>query len=676
MSSFRYDNSTRSITGQALTGVSVAVLTEPASTTTQPGSPLASIFSAPNSNAPAFTSASWLNGFITFVLGTVPSDVVVGSYLGITGVNPAGYNGIWLVSAVNGLNVQVTNSNGTLILTSPGTYVSGGTVATSVLPNPFLTDQLGNFFFYAAAGIYTVQLYGSALPNQLVLLDQNVVAGGGAGSVTSVALTMPAEFSVAGSPVSTTGTLAVTKANENANLVYAGPATGAPAQPTFRSLVAADGTGVFGTVSSVALTATVPTDIITSAVGGSPVTGSGTLALTLTKVNQNANLVLAGPTSGGASAPTFRALVAGDLPGGVGSGTVTSVALSVIVPSFLNSVISGSPVIAAGTLTDTITLVNQTANQVFAGPTGGAAATPTFRALASADIPDPLTLGVPGTSTGQLLLAGITSGSSSFTAPAIAGTSTNPVTASNVLNGPDGNATHPTYSYTSGPQTGWYYNAGFLTAAQNSNNVLSISNGNGIGIKAGVPIIWGATDALGIFDTSISRESAGIIDIGNGMQGDKSGSLKFTNASMIGVAQLYNNIVTVSNGIPSEYATVDLTSQTAPIIATTLYTPITSGMFRISAYLKITTTGTSPVLGPLTITYTDGTDSVAQSVVMAMQTQAGANTTSNAGNTATSVLTGILVIWAKVGVAIQYAVALTGTIGATQYEVHLKLEAL
>jgi hypothetical protein len=64
--------------------------------------------------------------------------------------------------------------------------------------------------------------------------------GAGLGTVTSVALTMPTEFSVSGSPVTTAGTLAVTKANQAANQVYAGPATGAAAPPGFRALVAAD----------------------------------------------------------------------------------------------------------------------------------------------------------------------------------------------------------------------------------------------------------------------------------------------------------------------------------------------------------------------------------------------------------------------------------------------------
>jgi hypothetical protein len=64
--------------------------------------------------------------------------------------------------------------------------------------------------------------------------------GSGGGSVTSVGLSMPAEFSVAGSPVTGSGTLAATKANQSANQVYAGPTTGSAAAPAFRALVAAD----------------------------------------------------------------------------------------------------------------------------------------------------------------------------------------------------------------------------------------------------------------------------------------------------------------------------------------------------------------------------------------------------------------------------------------------------
>lgn len=69
---------------------------------------------------------------------------------------------------------------------------------------------------------------------------------GGSGTVTSVALTAPPFLTVSGSPVTTSGTLALTLATQVANTVFAGPTTGADATPTFRTLVLADfpaGTG-------------------------------------------------------------------------------------------------------------------------------------------------------------------------------------------------------------------------------------------------------------------------------------------------------------------------------------------------------------------------------------------------------------------------------------------------
>lgn len=65
------------------------------------------------------------------------------------------------------------------------------------------------------------------------------LASGGSGTVTSVALTMPAEFSVSGSPVTTAGTLAVSKASQSANLFFASP-DGSAGAPVFRAMAAAD----------------------------------------------------------------------------------------------------------------------------------------------------------------------------------------------------------------------------------------------------------------------------------------------------------------------------------------------------------------------------------------------------------------------------------------------------
>ena len=86
--------------------------------------------------------------------------------------------------------------------------------------------------------------------------------------------------------------------------------TGITITPSGNTLTIAS-TGGTGTVTSVGLVAP---SILT--VSGSPVTTSGSLTLTL--ATQSPNLVFAGPSSGGAAAPTFRALVSADMPAGLG----------------------------------------------------------------------------------------------------------------------------------------------------------------------------------------------------------------------------------------------------------------------------------------------------------------------------------------------------------------------
>jgi hypothetical protein len=281
----------------------------------------------------------------------------------------------------------------------------------------------------------------------------------GTGTVTSVGLALPASvFNVTGSPVTISGTLTGDFTTQLANTVFAGPSSGAAAVPTFRSLVAADIPSL-GYVTSVGLQ--MPA-VLYSSVTNSPVTSSGTLIPQL--ATQTANTVFAGPSSGAAATPTFRALVAADIPSlggnyiingtsqqpsanfnisgngemagqlqllGTGAGMttlqagaqgatninytlpiaaptvngqvlsattagamswttpttgVTSVGLA--MPSIFS--VSGSPVTSIGTLTASLT--TETANTVFAGPSSGAAAIPTFRALVPADLPSLNTL--------------------------------------------------------------------------------------------------------------------------------------------------------------------------------------------------------------------------------------------------------------------------------------------
>lgn len=128
---------------------------------------------------------------------------------------------------------------------------------------------------------------------------------------------------------------------------------------------------------------------------------------------------------------------------------------------------------------------------------------------------------------------------------------------------------------------------------------------------------------------------------------------------------------------PQQVATADIAATASATSTTTLFTPSASGMYRISVYLKITTTGTSPVAGPVTITYTDADGSVAQSHVMLLQSTTGTVVTTTVNNsTTTGTVNGSMVINAKTGVAIQYAIAVSGTFGAGRYQAHLICERL
>jgi hypothetical protein len=92
------------------------------------------------------------------------------------------------------------------------------------------------------------------------------------------------------------------------NRVCASP-NGAAGLPTFRPLVGADiPSGVFGTVTSVSAGNLSP--LFNSSVA----TPTLTPALSFSAINQAANLFYAGPGSGAAAAPTFRAIVSADVP--------------------------------------------------------------------------------------------------------------------------------------------------------------------------------------------------------------------------------------------------------------------------------------------------------------------------------------------------------------------------
>lgn len=196
----------------------------------------------------------------------------------------------WTLGADGGIFSGTQTDEGNGSLNASGLYVAGAAVLTAATGADSITGagtggspltlvgdvsgSPGNNYFYgtnaggtrgwypATAGssplttkgdVYVYSTVNTRLPvgtdGYILTADSTQTAGlkwaavTGTGTVTSVGLadtSTTAIYSVTGSPVTTAGTIDITLKTQSANLVFAGPASGAAAQPTFRALVAGD----------------------------------------------------------------------------------------------------------------------------------------------------------------------------------------------------------------------------------------------------------------------------------------------------------------------------------------------------------------------------------------------------------------------------------------------------
>lgn len=139
---------------------------------------------------------------------------------------------------------------------SASASISRSKIATGNISQVLINDASGNFTSEATLAVSrggtgaaaANSAFNNLVPSQTGNSGKVLSTDGsntswvaaGLGSVTSVAVSMPGEFTVTGSPITLSGTIAVSKALQTANEVYAGPISGPSAVPVFRTLVAAD----------------------------------------------------------------------------------------------------------------------------------------------------------------------------------------------------------------------------------------------------------------------------------------------------------------------------------------------------------------------------------------------------------------------------------------------------
>jgi hypothetical protein len=186
-------------------------------------------------------------------------------------------------------------------------------------------------------------------PTSLDDLQVGPPTGGGEsafGTVTSVAATAGTGISVTGSPITTSGTLNITNTAPD-QVVALASGSGISVTGTYPSFsIANTSPSSGGTVTSVATAGTVSGITLT----GGPITTTGTVTLggTLAVVpanfaSQTANYFLAAP-NGTAGTPTFRGIVAADVP----------------ALSYLSSIGVTAPITSTGGLTPTIGITQAT----------------------------------------------------------------------------------------------------------------------------------------------------------------------------------------------------------------------------------------------------------------------------------------------------------------------------
>ncbi|MFY9805102.1 MAG: glycosyl hydrolase family 28-related protein [Candidatus Acidiferrales bacterium] len=120
---------------------------------------------------------------------------------------------------IAGATITVCQATATGTPCSPLATIYTDATLTVASPNPFQTDGIGNYHFYAPAGRYLVQIAGPQITGTItepdVILPADVSSSGAGNNISAFGLTLGGNLSVAGN-ATVTGTLSATNFNPGA----------------------------------------------------------------------------------------------------------------------------------------------------------------------------------------------------------------------------------------------------------------------------------------------------------------------------------------------------------------------------------------------------------------------------------------------------------------------------